>query len=126
MAYKKCPRCNLNYIKDVDAYCVVCLGDLGKTPRVGTDEEEYDICPECGDDVIKAGEDMCAQCLQERSKDPIDENVKKSNDWVEFVPGVEPTDTFRVDIEDEMEELEKVEIEEAHEDDELITDKDDE
>lgn len=30
MAYKKCPRCELNYIKDTEQYCKVCLVDMGK------------------------------------------------------------------------------------------------
>ena len=30
MAYKKCPRCNLNYIQDVEVLCKICLDEVGK------------------------------------------------------------------------------------------------
>lgn len=129
MAYRKCPRCNLNYIKDVDALCMVCMEDLGKSSRLSTDDEDYDICPECGDNVIKSGEEMCHQCQLERTKDTVDEVVKKSTQWGEITPGVEVTDTFHVDLEEEMGELEKVDLdeeeEEEDEDAEIIPDSDD-
>jgi len=126
MAYKKCPRCNLNYIKDVDALCMVCMEDLGKTTRLSTDDEEYDICPECGENVIKSGEEMCNQCLLERTKDNKDESLKKPSEWGVIAPGQEVIDTFHVDLEEEIEVLEKVDLdEEQDEDDELISDQDD-
>ena len=54
MAYKKCPRCNLNYIQDVEVLCKICLDEVGKAIRANdVDEEEYDICPECGENIIK-------------------------------------------------------------------------
>jgi len=126
MAYKKCPRCNLNYIKDVDSLCMVCMEDLGKSPRTGTDDEDYDICPECGDNVIKSGEEMCYQCQLERTKDTVDEVVKKSTEWSEITPGAEVVDTFHVDMEEEIEELEKVDLEEGQDEvAEIIEDSDD-
>ena len=46
MAYKKCPRCSLNYIKDTELLCKICLDEVGKAIRNNEeDEEEYDICP---------------------------------------------------------------------------------
>ena len=33
MAYKKCPRCNLNYIKETDLLCKICLEEVGKAYR---------------------------------------------------------------------------------------------
>ena len=126
MAYKKCPRCNLNYIKDVDALCMVCMEDLGKSSRLGTDDEDYDICPECGDNVIKSGEEMCYQCQLERTKDTGSEVVKKSTEWGEITPGTEVTDTFHVDLEEEIEELEKVDLDEVRDEGaEIIEDSDD-
>lgn len=126
MAYKKCPRCNLNYIKDVDALCMVCMEDLGKTSRLDKDDEDYDICPECGDNVIKSGEEMCYQCMLERTKDTVDEAVKKSTEWGEITPGAEVTDSFHVDLEEEIEELEKVDLDEVQDDDaDIIADGDD-
>ena len=58
MPYKKCPRCNLNYIKDTEVLCKVCLEEVGKNINDFDKDEEYDICPECGENIIKAGEDI--------------------------------------------------------------------
>ncbi len=126
MAYKKCPRCNLNYIKDVDTLCMVCMEDLGKSSRLSTDEEDYDICPECGENVIKSGEEMCYQCLLERTKDTIGESTKKTSEWVEISPNSEIVDAFHVELEEETEELEKVDLAEVQDEDgEIMADGDD-
>jgi len=102
------------------------MEDLGKSPRTGTDDEDYDICPECGDNVIKSGEEMCYQCQLERTKDTVDEVVKKSTEWSEITPGAEVVDTFHVDMEEEIEELEKVDLEEGQDEvAEIIEDSDD-
>ena len=84
MAYKKCPRCNLNYIKDTDVLCKICLEEVGKALRSNEEEEEYDICPECGEHIIKAGEEMCYQCRMERSKEDPDLEKAKPGDWDSF------------------------------------------
>ena len=34
MGFKKCPRCELNYIRDTETYCKVCLREMrGEEPR---------------------------------------------------------------------------------------------
>src|SRR5690554_4684301 len=72
MAYKKCPRCSLNYIQDTELLCKICLEEVGKAIRANEDdEEEYDICPECGENIIKTGEEMCLQCLVEHMRDEV-------------------------------------------------------
>ena len=87
MAYKKCPRCSLNYIQDTEVLCKICLGEVEKAIRAnGEDEEEYDICPECGENIIKAGEDMCYQCMLEHIKDEVDEESRKKDEWEDFLP----------------------------------------
>ena len=81
MAYKKCPRCNLNYIQDIDVLCKICLEEVGKALRNNDEEEEYDICPECGEHIIKAGEEMCYQCSLELGKEEVDPDADKEEEW---------------------------------------------
>lgn len=83
MAYKKCPRCSLNYIKDTDVLCKICAEDVDKSLRGNDeDEEEYDICPECGESIIRAGEEMCYRCMVESiKKEEKEENGKKDDEW---------------------------------------------
>ena len=47
MALRKCPRCELNYIKDDEKYCNVCRREM----KGGDSEPEDSIvmCSECGE-----------------------------------------------------------------------------
>ena len=112
MAYKKCPRCSLNYIKDTDVLCKVCLDEVGKAIRSNEDEEEYDICLECGEHIIKVGEEMCYQCMMEHVKDEtdIEDQKRKSDEWDDgdFDPEDDEVEEF---ADDEPEEgLEEIEL----------------
>lgn len=111
MAYKKCPRCSLNYIQDQDLLCRICLDEVDKALRSdGDDEEDYDICPECGDHIIKSGEEMCYQCMMEQVKDETEkDNGLKGEDWDSFDDDVD--DTLVSDDDDETdEELKQIEL----------------
>lgn len=117
MAYKKCPRCNLNYIKDVEVLCKICLDEVGKAIRANDlDEEEYDICPECGENIINVGEEMCNQCLMEQMKDEVSEESRKKDEWGDFLPKDDDEDIFEDDDEDEgLKDLEEINLEETDE-----------
>lgn len=87
MAYKKCPRCSLNYIQDHEVLCKICLVEVGKALKnQNEEEEEYDICPACGDNIINAGEEMCYQCMLEKAHEEMDIDKQKKEDWDEFIP----------------------------------------
>jgi len=104
MAYKKCPRCNLNYIKDTESLCKVCLEEVGKSLSDNDREEEYDICPECGENIIEPGEEMCDQCAMERMKEG--ERIE-GDDWDDFLLAVDEDDEiFNQDIDDDLSSLE--------------------
>ena len=51
--YKKCPRCELNWIPTEEELCEVCKAELGKASKISLleedDEEESEerICPVC-------------------------------------------------------------------------------
>lgn len=74
MALIKCPRCELNYIREQDRVCEVC-----RRAMRGDDEREEtpDVCPECGENPAVQGEELCLFCLRERKRQ---ENLEKLAD----------------------------------------------
>jgi DNA-directed RNA polymerase subunit RPC12/RpoP len=115
MAYKKCPRCSLNYIKDTDLLCTICLEEVGKAiRRSDEEEEEYDICPECGDQIIKSGEEMCYTCMLEQSKDEVEPMKDKETDWDK----ASVDDDEELFVEDENQGMIEIDLEEEAEADE--------
>ena len=62
MGLNKCPRCELNYIREDEKYCDVCKrymkGDADADAAVI-------ICTECGERPTVRGNDLCAICLRE-------------------------------------------------------------
>ena len=112
MAYRKCPRCSLNYIQDKELLCKICIVEVGKAIRANDDDEEdYDICPECGENIIKSGEKMCYQCLMEHVRDEVDEEDRKKDEWEDFLPKEEDDDLFGEENDDEeLKGLEEIEL----------------
>jgi hypothetical protein len=106
MAYKKCPRCSLNYIQDTDVLCKICLDEVGKALRSNDEEEEYDICPECGEHIIKAGEEMCYQCMVEENKEDLDPESDKPKDWDNYSEDDEEAPLFEEEETEEMDDME--------------------
>ena len=67
MKYKKCDRCELNYVTLQQKYCAVCLAQMqGK--KEDFDEIAWDTCPYCEKNVLKNGEEMCRHCFEKRQK----------------------------------------------------------
>ena len=62
--YKKCPRCELNYIEEDKDYCDVCLAEMqgGKLKFADLDDDEdmekTELCPVCGENYMRPGEKM--------------------------------------------------------------------
>ncbi len=54
--YEKCPRCELNYLKEGELLCTLCRAVFADAD----DEEEF--CPICGENVLQCGEDVCEAC----------------------------------------------------------------
>ena len=88
--YVKCPRCDLNYMKEGEEYCDVCKAQLKKGPQLifaidDEDESEMDnmeLCPICHKNYIEVGQTMCKKCAedknyQENREDPDDESWKE-------------------------------------------------
>lgn len=62
MALKKCPRCELNYIREGEKFCEVCKREM---KGEGESEEAIQTCVECGENTVVKGSELCAICLRE-------------------------------------------------------------
>ena len=66
--YKKCPRCEINYILEEEDYCEVCKSEL-KGDKTDYDYDELEeteagLCPVCHKNYLSEGETMCKECAQ--------------------------------------------------------------
>lgn len=118
--YKKCERCELNWIPIEEDLCEVCKAEMGKESKIQLIDEDDEnifnerVCPICKENYLEEGEEICAQCRREK------EQLKDQNedDW-QF----EDEDI----IDDDMEELslnalQEEEIEEDFDDEERYDD----
>ena len=61
MALIKCPRCELNYIREEEGYCKICKREMkGESQR-----EEIELCTVCNEAPALPGKDVCLFCLKE-------------------------------------------------------------
>ncbi len=61
MTFKKCPRCELNYILDGGELCTVCRREVrGES----FDDDTIEMCSECGENPALPGSEYCAACLK--------------------------------------------------------------
>ena len=88
--YKKCPRCELNWIPVEEELCEVCKAELGKASKISLLEDDDDIeeeeriCPICKVNYLEPDEDICPACREEQaSAKQADE--EDSGDWDDFV-----------------------------------------
>lgn len=65
MAFRKCPRCELNYITDDEKLCSVCRREVkGEHDRDTLSE----LCSECGERPAVPGSEYCLLCLKEMGR----------------------------------------------------------
>ena len=108
MGLKKCPRCELNYIKDDEKLCNVCK----RTAKHEEEPEEEAICIECGEHPAMKGKDICAECYKESLRQEHLHNQRSNLDYedVDGVSGVTlpdeeiPTGSLPDELADEFEE----------------------
>ena len=132
----KCPRCDLNYIREDEKYCKVCLREL----KGEKNADEVELCSICNEEPALPGRDVCLFCLKEMNKsnslpeeqeegtaEPVDTNSIGDMDSVsgmdEIIPEVEedsdiPSQEFG-EIENERS------LEDVREDEERKADEDD-
>ena len=64
---KKCPICELNYIRGNETMCRVCAAERSKRHTIKYDEEII-MCSECGENPALPGHDLCEECLKEQKR----------------------------------------------------------
>ena len=93
---KKCPICELNYIRGTETMCRVCAAERSRrhAPKA---EPEIIMCSECGENPALPGHDLCEECLKEQKRqanleiladkiradeaeDPLEEDISDSAD----------------------------------------------
>ncbi len=80
MALIKCPRCELNYIKEYEELCSVCRREMGLEPFV---EVVIDLCSECNEAPAVDESGLCAHCLREMEKLEMLERMNDAPDTVD-------------------------------------------
>ena len=117
--YKKCPRCELNYIDtEKQEFCDVCIAEIkgNKLQFADLDEEEYEaldaeleqeeLCPVCGVNMMRAGDKMCEACRAKEEYDDEEEvDLDKDEEWKNYLE--EDEGDLTVDDEELQEEIEE-------------------
>jgi len=85
--YKRCPRCELNFIKKSEKLCSVCEAELNSKDNPISDLD-LELCPICKTNYIQPGEIMCATCLKEHQN----EDGELSEDWEQYMNREEDDD----------------------------------
>ena len=135
MKLVKCPRCDLNYIREDEKYCKVCLREMKGEPT----NDDMELCSVCNAAPALPGKDVCLSCLKEMQSGGGREEVEDAPVSVdestiglnsvstmdEIIPEIEediPANEY-CDIQNELS-LESV-IEDENEDDDEDKDDDD-
>ena len=94
MGYRKCPKCELNYIKDDQKLCDIC----SRKYKDSDDEESLEamMCSECGENPALKGKDLCAVCYKESMRQ--EQFAKRHKPPVVTSIGVEDTDLDGVEV----------------------------
>ena len=128
--YKKCPRCELNYIPVAEEMCDVCKSELGLDSKIVLlddiidDDEPLKLCPICKTAYIGMEEEMCENCLAHQAQ-LVSEDSEDDDSWRTYLDDDDtddalddateiPLDELRDDEEyedDEFEDEENVDIE---------------
>ncbi|MDR2266237.1 MAG: hypothetical protein LBE09_01445 [Christensenellaceae bacterium] len=67
--YRKCTRCEVNYITDEKEYCDICLAEMkGVQVNADVEDDDLELCPRCHQNYIAEGERLCENCLMEQNK----------------------------------------------------------
>ena len=135
MKLVKCPRCDLNYIREDEKYCKVCLREMKGEPT----NDDMELCSVCNAAPALPGKDVCLSCLKEMqsggSRDDVEDapvsvdestiGLNSVSTMDEIIPEIEediPANEYG-DIQNELS-LESV-IEYENEDDDEDKDDDD-
>ena len=96
MGFIKCPRCELNYIREEEQYCPVCKREM----KGESHDDPFELCSICNENPVMPGKDVCYACYKEM-------NQHQSGRRDDEMEDAEPTEVS-LGMEDvsEMEEIE--------------------
>ena len=135
MKLVKCPRCDLNYIREDEKYCKICLRELKGEKH----DDEVELCSICNEEPALPGKDVCLFCLKEMNKSNNSDDVQPEDMTEGLEPGnigdmdsVSGMDEIIPDVEDDSEipsqeygEIEnELSLEDVREDEERKADED--
>ena len=95
MKLVKCPGCDLNYIREDEKYCKVCLREMKGESRT----DEVELCSICNESPALPGKDVCLFCLKEMNGE---KNVDPDENGVD---PVEPGNIGDIDSVSTMDEI---------------------
>ena len=102
--YKKCPRCELNYMLQEEEMCDICKAELGLDSRIVLlddiidDEEPLKLCPVCKTSYIGLDEDMCENCISNYKRAEDSELDEDNDDWRTYLDDDDTKDADEEDI----------------------------
>jgi hypothetical protein len=108
----KCPRCELNYIREGEKYCEICKKELRGEDDA---EETLETCTECSEHPAIKGEDLCIFCLREKKRqeniDKKDEPIAEENAEIDEISDAAELDEIDIASNDipppELDEIDK-------------------
>ena len=111
MGFKKCPRCELNYILDTESLCKVCRREIRGVDRI----EEADLCTICNERPAMHGKDICLVCYKEMEENGeiVNENDRPIEDDTSEIDSIDDTSDL---IDDDTDDIPEVELEEIEND----------
>ena len=67
MALRKCPKCEVNYLRGTETICSVCRSQMKKRGQEEETEEGM-LCTNCGEKLAMKGRELCEDCLLEQKR----------------------------------------------------------
>lgn len=83
--YKRCPRCELNYIKKGEEYCSVCVNEMNSRHDDLACDIDLELCPICKTNYITEDEIMCASCAAEKEAEGADMDDIDLTEWNDYI-----------------------------------------
>ncbi|MDR1939858.1 MAG: hypothetical protein LBQ40_03595 [Clostridiales bacterium] len=122
MGYKKCQRCDLNYIPEEEDLCLVCKAQLhiGDVRLLEDEDDEFlELCPVCRVNFISEDEEMCAVCKSNKLKSVFVKEEEIDDNWRSFLDeDVPEEEDILIPLSEIAEEEEEWEDEQEFEDEE--------
>ena len=102
MGFIKCPRCELNYIREEEQYCSVCKREM----KGEAHDDPFELCSICNENPAMPGNDVCLMCYKEMNQQQgLRDDAEEE----------EETADVSLDMSD-VSEMEEIELEELPED----------